>query len=323
MTSRLRFTALAFVFLFAAGQAYGQGYPDRAVRLVVPYPPGGAADVLARLVAIPMGEAIKQPIVIDNKGGAGGNIAAEHVAKSAPDGYTLLFGNVAVFSINPTLYKQVPFDPIKDFAPISLVASVPQILIVHPSLPVNSVSELVQYVKARPGKINYGSGGVGSATQLAVEWLKSMAGIDMVHVPFKGSGPGLAALTAGQVSLMIENMPSALPFVRGGRVRALAVSTAKRSALAEQLPTIAESGFPGYDLSAWFGIQAPAGTPPAIVAQLNQAVVKSVQSPQIRERLATLGADPVTNSPEEFSAFIRSELPKWAKIIKVSGATAE
>ena len=298
-------------------------YPERPIRLVVPYPPGGTADLLARLVGAKLSDALKQSIAVDNRGGAGGNIAAEHVARSAPDGYTLLFGNVAVFSINPALYKTIPFDPIKDFAPVSLVATVPQMLLVHPSLPVNSVAELIQFAKARPGKIDYASGGIGSLTQLSVELLKTAANIDVVHVPFKGSGAALAAIAAGHVSVMIENIPTAMPFVKSGKLRALAVTTSQRSPLADRLPTIAESGFPGYDLSAWFGVQVPAGTSREIVSKLNAEIVRVIQEPETKNRLAGLGADPVTNSPEQFAAFIKSELAKWAKIVKDSGATAD
>ncbi|MGE0875353.1 MAG: Bug family tripartite tricarboxylate transporter substrate binding protein [Burkholderiales bacterium] len=299
-----------------------QSYPDKPVRLVVPYPPGGTADLLARLIGQALGDGLKQPIVVENRGGAGGNIAADYVARSPADGYTLLFGNVAVFSINPTLYKKIPFNPIKDFAPVSLVASVPQMLVVHPSMSVSSVKELVNLARSKPGELNYASGGIGSATQLAVELVKTTAGVNIVHVPFKGSGPALAALAGGQVSMMIENVPTALPFVRDGRLRALAITTAKRSSLVANLPTLAESGFPGYDLSAWFGVQAPAGTPPPIVARLNHEIVAAVQSPQLKERFASLGADPVTNTPEEFAVFIKNELEKWAVIVKQSGATA-
>lgn len=296
-------------------------YPERPIRLVVPYPPGGTADLLARLVGAKLSDALKQPIVVDNRGGAGGNIAAEHVARSKPDGYTLLFGNVAVFSINPTLYKTLPFDPIKDFAPVSLVGKVPQLLLVHPSLPVNSVAEFVQFAKARPGKIDYASGGVGSLTQLSVELLKTAANIYVVHIPYQGSGAALRAIAAGEVSMMIENIPTAMPFVKSGMLRALAVTTSQRSPLADWLPTIAESGFPGYDLSSWFGVLAPAGTSREIVSKLNAEIVRVIQAPETNDRLAGLGADPVTNSPEQFAAFIKSELAKWAKIVKVSGAT--
>jgi len=317
---------LAVVLLsgvFNAAIAPAATYPERPIRLVVPYPPGGTADLLARLVGAKLSDALKQSIAVDNRGGAGGNIAAEHVARSAPDGYTLLFGNVAVFSINPALYKTIPFDPIKDFAPVSLVATVPQMLLVHPSLPVNSVAELIQFAKARPGKIDYASGGIGSLTQLSVELLKTAANIDVVHVPFKGSGAALAAIAAGHVSVMIENIPTAMPFVKSGKLRALAVTTSQRSPLADRLPTIAESGFPGYDLSAWFGVQVPAGTSREIVSKLNAEIVRVIQEPETKNRLAGLGADPVTNSPEQFAAFIKSELAKWAKIVKDSGATAD
>jgi tripartite-type tricarboxylate transporter receptor subunit TctC len=312
-----------FSVLLMGSDAAAQKYPQRPIELVVPYPPGGVADLLARLVSPGLSERLGQPVVVVNKGGAGGNIAAALVKNAPSDGYTLLFGNVAVLAINPTLYKAVPFDPLKDFAPISLVASSAQMLVVHPALPVNSVAELIAYAKERPGKLNYSSGSIGSATHLAMEQLKTMAGFEAVHLPFKGSGPGLAALAAGQTQLMIENIPTALPFVRDGRFRALAVTSVKRSPLVPHLPTIAESGFPGYEITAWFGVQAPAKTLSAIVSQLSRAIATTVQSSEMRERMASMGAEPVTSTPEEFASFIKAEYDKWAKIVRISGATVD
>jgi tripartite-type tricarboxylate transporter receptor subunit TctC len=323
----MRYIIGAIAATFAALQitchAADSAYPSRPIELVVPYPPGGAADLLARLLTARLDEHLGQPVVVVNRGGAGGNIAAQSVAAAAADGYTLLFGNVAVFSINPNLYRKIPFDPIKDFAPISLVAVVPQVLVVHPSVPVKSVAEFVEYAKARPGKLNYASGSYGSATQLSMELLKTRASIDLFHVPYKGSGPALAAISAGQVSAMIENVPTALPFVRDGRLRALAVTSAQRSSMAPDLPTLAESGFPGYEMLAWFGVQAPDGTPPDVVRKLNLAVTKTVRSAEIRERMASLGAEPTANTPQEFAEFIRSELRKWGDIVKRSGAVID
>jgi len=309
--------------LAAPVQAVADAYPTRPVEVLVPYPPGGTADLLARLVSGKLSDQLGQSIVVINRGGAGGNIAARSVATAANDGYTLLFGNVAVFAINPNLYKKVPFDPIRDFAPISLVASVPQMLVVHPSMPVKSLKEFVNYVKSRPGQVNYAAAGHGSATQLAMELLQSLADIQLFRVAYKGSGPALAGIAGGQVSAMFENIPTALPFVRDSRLRALAVTSAKRSSLLPDLPTVAESGFPGFEITAWFGLQAPAGTSVPIVAKLNEAIGTVVRSDDMRERMSRLGAEPVTNTPAEFQRFIKDELAKWGALVKRSGATID
>jgi tripartite-type tricarboxylate transporter receptor subunit TctC len=316
-------TLAALALSFATLGAFAQGYPSAPVKLVVPYPPGGTADLLGRLVSIKLGDALGQQVVVENRGGAGGNIGTEAVAKATPDGHTLLLGNAPVLAINPNLYRKVAFDPLRDFAPIGLVATVPLMLVAHPSFQPTTLAELIAAAKAQPGHIHYASGSSGSTTHLATELLKSMAGIDVVHVPFKGSGPALAALAGGQVPFMIELIPTALPFVRGGRLRGIAVTSTTRSPLAPDLPTFAESGLPGYEVSSWFGIVAPAKTPPAVVSRLSAELLRVVKSADMRERISGLGAEPVGNTPEEFSAHIRAELLKWASVVKAAGATVD
>ena len=302
--------------------AQAQSYPNRPVRLVVPYPPGGTADLLARVVGQSLGSQLGQTVVVENRGGAGGNIATEHVAKSEPDGYTLLMANASVLAINPSLFRSVPFDPLRDFAPISLVAHVPLILVVHPSTPVNSVKELIALAKARPGQLNYAAAGHGSTTHLSMELFKTMAGCDLTTIAYKGSGPALAAITAGEVPVMFELFPTALGFIKSGRLRALAVTSPERSSLMPDLPPVAET-LPGFHVASWFGIVAPARTPKDIVARLNADIVKLVNSADMRGRFASLGAEPQSSTPEEFTKFNVAELEKWAKIVKDSGAKVE
>ena len=295
-------------------------YPERPIRLVVPYPPGGTADVMARLVGLKLGDTWGRSVVVDNRGGAGGNIATEMVARSESDGYTLLLCNAPVLAINPTLYKKVRFDPVKDFAPVGPIAEVPLFLVVHPSLPAKNFSEFFAYVKARSGKINYASGSVGSTTHLAAELFKTMTKVAMNHIPYKGSGPALAAMAAGEVTIMFELMPSAMPFVKAERLRALAVTSSKRSPLMPDLPTIAETGLPGYEVASWFAFCAPAGTPKTVVSKVNADMVSLIKTSEMQGQLLKLGAQPLTMSPGEFGAFIKSEIVKWSKVVKDSGA---
>ena len=295
-------------------------YPERPIRLVVPYPPGGTADVMARLVGLKLGDTWGRSVVVDNRGGAGGNIATEMVARAESDGYTLLLCNAPVLAINPTLYKKVRFDPVKDFAPVGPIAEVPLFLVVHPSLPAKNFSEFFAYVKARSGKINYASGSVGSTTHLAAELFKTMTKVAMNHIPYKGSGPALAAMAAGEVTIMFELMPSAMPFVKAERLRALAVTSSKRSPLMPDLPTIAETGLPGYEVASWFAFCAPAGTPKTVVSKVNADLVSLIKTSEMQGQLLKLGAQPLTMSPGEFGAFIKSEIVKWSKVVKDSGA---
>ncbi len=323
MGALARCAGFAATLMFAAGAAGQSAFPVKPIRFVVPFPAGGPLDIVARAIGQELNKSWGQPVIIDNRPGAGGNIGADAVAKSAPDGHTILMGAVSTHAINPTLYSKLPYDPIRDFAPVTLVTSVPNVLVVHPSVPARTVQDLISIAKARPGQLNFASGSTGSAGHLAGELFKAMAGVDMVHIPYKGAAPAVVDLLAGHVSLMFDNMSSALPNIKSGRVRAIAVTTLKRSPMLPALPTISESGLRGFDISTWFGVFAPAGTAPAIVARLNAEIVRALATPEMRERLAALGAEPVGNKPEEFAAFIREEIPKYAKVIKASGAKAD
>ncbi len=314
-----------FILLFALLSlgVEAQPYPAKPIRFVVPYPAGGPLDTVARLLGQKVSESTRQPVVVDNKPGAGGNIGADAVAKSPADGYTILMGAVATHAINPTLYSSIPYDAIKDFVPVTQVASTPNVLVVNPSVPASTVREFIAYAKANPGKLNFGSGSTGSAGHLAGELFKTMAGVDMTHVPYKGAAPAMTDLIGGQIQLMFDNLASSLAQVRAGKVKALAVTIANRSALAPELPTIAESGLPGFDISTWFGIFVPAGTSREVVERLHAEFVKALAAPEVREKMVNLGAEPVGNKPEEFAAYIRTELDKYARVIKASGARAD
>ena len=303
--------------------ACAQTYPSKPIRYVVPFPAGGPLDIVARALGQELNKSWGQPVIVDNRPGAGGNIGADFVAKSPPDGYTIVMGAVSTHAINVTLYSKLPYDPIKDFAPITLITSVPNVLVVHPSVPARNVKELIALAKARPGALNFASGSTGSAGHLAGELFKTMAHVDMAHIPYKGAAPAVVDLMAGQVSLMFDNLASALPNIKAGRVRALAVTTLRRSPMLPELPTISEAGLRGFDVATWFGVLAPAGTPPEIVSKFNAEIVRILNTPAMKERLAALGAEPVGNKPEEFAAFIKAEIPKYARVIKASGARAD
>ncbi len=303
--------------------AFAQAFPNHAIRLVVPFPAGGTTDILARDVAKQLTETLGQAVVVDNRPGAGGNIGADIVAKAAPDGYTLLMGTVGTHAINPSLYAKMPYDHVKDFTPVVLVAGVPNVLVVNPSVPVNTVADLIKLAKAKPGSINFASSGSGTSIHLSGELFKTMAGVDMTHVPYKGSSPALTDLMGGQVQIMFDNLPSSLPLIKSGKLRAVAVTSLKRAPALPDVPTIAESGLPGFEASSWFGILAPAGTPAPIVARLNAEVNKWLQSPQAKQQLLTQGAEPAGGPPETFVAHIRAETEKWAKVVKASGAKAD
>lgn len=309
--------------VLATATSQAQTYPTRAITLIVPFPAGGTTDILGRFVGQALSAAWNQPVVVENRGGAGGNIGAAAVAKAAPDGYTLLVGTVGTHAINASLYAKMPYDTLKDFAPVTQIASVPNMLVVTPSLPVGSVTELIAYAKANPGKLNMASSGNGTSIHLSGELFKVMTGVDMVHVPYKGSAPALNDLMAGQVQLMFDNMPSALPQVKGGTLKALAVTTATRSPAMPDLPTVAEAGVPGFEASSWFGVFAPAGTPKEIVAKLQTEIARILKSPEMTERLAQQGAVAVGNTPDEFGAYVQSELVKWAGVVKASGARVD
>jgi tripartite-type tricarboxylate transporter receptor subunit TctC len=315
--------ALAALLVAVAPFALADDYPSKPIHFIVPYPAGGPLDTVARLLGQKVAESVHQPVVVENRPGAGGNIGADAVAKSAPDGYTILMGAVATHAINPTLYSNIPYDPVKDFAPVTEVAWTPNVLVVNPGLPVHDVKEFIVYAKAHPGELNFGSGSTGSAGHLAGELFKTMAGVKMVHVPYKGAGPAMQDLIGGQIQLMFDNLASSLGQIRAGKVRALAVTTAKRSSLAPELPTIAESGLPGFDISTWFGIFAPGGTPRPIVDRLHDAFVKALDAPDVQATMKKMGAEPVGNTPEQFAAFIQSEAKKYARVIKASGAKVD
>jgi tripartite-type tricarboxylate transporter receptor subunit TctC len=315
--------ALGALFACIAIGAAAQGYPTRPIRLVVPFPAAGTTDILARAAAQKLTEAFGQAVVVDNRPGAGGNIGSDLVAKSAPDGYTLLMGTVGTHAINPSLYSKMPYDHIKDFVPVVLVAGVPNVLVVNPALPVNSVADLIKLAKDKPGTLNFASSGSGTSIHLSGELFKTMAGVDMMHVPYKGSSPALTDLIGGQVQIMFDNLPSSLPQIKGGKLRAVAVTSMKRAPALPDVPTINESGLPGFEASSWFGILAPAGTPAPIVARINAEVNKWLQSADAREKLLGQGAEAAGGSPEQFAAYIRSETEKWAKVVKASGAKVD
>ena len=311
-------TSLLFLAaaLTAAPAALAQTYPTKTVRMIVAFPPGGTTDILARATAQKLTEAFGQQVVIDNRPGAGGNIGTELVARSPADGYTLLASPGSTLTSNPAVYAKVPFDTVRDFAPVTIIAEVPNVLIVHPSLPVKTVKELIALAKTRPGQLAYASTGAGQSTHLSAELFKQMARVDMIHVPYKGSAPALTDMVAGQVTVMFDNMPSCLPFVKAGRLKAIAVTSTKRSPTTPELPTVAEAALPGFDVTVWFSVLAPANTPRDIVARLNGEIVKALKAPDMRERLSQQGAEPVGNTPEEFSAVIKRDLAKWSKLVK-------
>ena len=297
-----------------------QTYPGKPIRLVVTFPSGGAPDILARLFSEKA--QLGQPVVVDNKPGAGGNIGADFVAKSAGDGYTLVLGTVGTHSINGSLYEKMPYDMVKNFSPVSLIASAPNLLVVNNNVPVKTVPEFVAYLKANPNKLSFGSPGVGTSVHVSGELFKSMTGTQMTHVPYKGRQFAIPDLVGGSIQLMFDNMPSALPMAREGKIRAIAVTTAKRSAAAPEIPTIAES-IPGFEATTWFAMFAPAGTPKPVVDKLNAEVLRVFRLPEVAERLKTLGLEAVLSSPEELSAYQASEIVKWTKVVKESGARAE
>ena len=313
----------AFAALVLALPAAAQPYPSKPIRFVVPYPAGGPLDTVARLLAQKVGESVKQPVVVDNKPGAGGNIGADIVAKSPPDGYTILMGAVATHAINPTLYASIPYDPVRDFTPVTQVASTPNVLVVNPAVPAHDVKGFIAHAKANPGRLNFGSGSTGSAGHLAGELFNAQAGVKMTHVPYKGAAPAMQDLLGGRIELMFDNLASALAQVKAGKVRALAVTTAQRSKLAPDLPTIAESGLPDFDISTWFGVFAPAGVPRDVVERLHAEFTRALAAPDVREKMLALGAEPVGNRPEEFAAYIRREAEKYARVIKASGARVD
>ena len=325
---RIAFAAAALsasgLGLLHAGSAAAQGsWPSKPITIIVPFSAGGTTDILARVVGQSLGTELGQTVIIDNRPGAGGNIGAAAVARAAPDGYTLLMGTVGTHAINEALYKKMPFEPQKDFAPLTRVALVPNVLVVPVALPYKTVSEIIAAAKSQPGKMTYASSGTGTSIHLSGELFKSMTGTDIIHIPYKGSAPAMTDLLGGQVMMMFDNLPSAIQHIRSGKLRAIAVTSGKRAPELPDVPTIAESGVKGFEATSWFGMFAPAGTPPEVVAKLNTAIVKLLGSPEVKKRLSEQGAEPHPEKPEQFAAFIRSEATKWGKVVKESGATVD
>lgn len=315
--------AAAILLLWGAfPQAYGQNYPAKPVRIIAASSPGSGVDIVTRIIAQKLSEQLGQQVIVDNRAGAGGNLGAEIAAKAPPDGYTLFMASPA-HAINTGLYRRLTYDLVRDFAPVTLVTMGQYVIVVHPSLPVKSVKELIALARARPGQLNYASAGNGNATHLAGELFNKLARVNLVHVPYKGSGPALTDLIGGQVQLMFSNLVAAMPHVKSGRLRALAVAGEKRTSAAPELPTVAEAGLPGYAVISWFGVFAPAATPREIVARLNQELVRAMSAPDMHERLAGEGADPATNTPEAFAAFIKAEIAKWTRVIRDANISAE
>jgi len=309
--------------LGAGNEAYGQTYPAKTVRVIVPFAAGSTTDIMGRTVAQKLSERLGQQFIVDNRPGAGGNIGSDVVAKALPDGYTLLVSAASTLAINASLYKNMPYDTATAFAPISLIAMVTNVLVIHPSLPVKSVKELIAFAKARPGQLNFASGGSGGTQHLSGELFKTIAGIDMVHVPYKGSSAAMPDVLGGFVPLIFDGLPQSLPYIKAGRLRALGVTTARRSPALPDVPTIAEAGLPGYEAVAWFGAVAPARTPRDIVTKLNAEIVGILKSADVKDRLASQGADTAPTMPDEFAEFIRKEMLKWAKVVKATGARAD
>jgi tripartite-type tricarboxylate transporter receptor subunit TctC len=298
------------------------GFPDRPLRMIVPFPPGGSVDVVARIAGQKMTEIAGQSIVVDNRGGASGNIGSELAARAPADGYTIMMTTIPLV-VNPSLFSKVPYDVVRDFAPISLIAAAPFVLAVHPSLPAKSVKELVALARARPGQLNYSSAGSGTNLHIAAELFKNLSGTNIVHVPYKGGGPALSALLGGEAQLSFLGVVAVVPHVKSGKMRALALTATKRSAVLPDLPTIAEAGVAGYEFASWYGVLAPAGTPAPRITKLHDILVRSLRSPDLAGRMATEGADIIAGSPQQFAAYLKTELTKWARVVKDSGLRVE
>ena len=318
------FVLAAMLVVFAsAARPQAAAFPSKAIRFVVPFPPGGVTDRMARLLSAHMQESWRTPVVVENRPGASGFIASQAVAGAPPDGHTLLMGNINTHAINASLYPKLPYDPVKDFAPISLLVSVPNLLLVHPSVPANSVQALVALARARPGVLTFASGGSGTSSHMSAELLKSMAGIDIVHIPYKGPGPALQDILSGLVNMYFDTIASTLPQVRAGRLKGLAITSPARSTLAPEIPTVAESGMPGFDVAPWFGALTRAGTPPEIVARLNAEMLRILNLAEVRATLGGQGVTIIASSPEAFAQYIDQEIVRWATVVRETGAKAD
>jgi len=316
----LALMVLSFAAWSIAPGAFAQAFPSKPIKIVVTFPLGGAPDILARLFGGKMQETWGQPVIVDNRPGAGGNIGADYVAKSPADGYTVVMGTVGTHAINASLYSKMPYDPVRDFAPVILVAQTPNLLVVNNNVPAKTVQELISHAKANPGKVFFGSPGIGTSIHVSGELFNTMAGVKTVHVPYKGRQMAIPDLLGGQIQMMFDNMPTAIKLTQGGRVRGLALTSTARHPLAPDLPTLDASGLPGFDVTAWFGFVAPAGTPRPVIDTLNSEMVKALRDPQVTKNLTALGVDIVANTPEEFRAFIALESKKWKDVVEKSGA---
>jgi tripartite-type tricarboxylate transporter receptor subunit TctC len=306
--------------LALASVAHAQNYPTKPIRFIAPFPPGGSTDLLARLISQKLSESVGQQVIVENRGGAGGTIGVELAGKAPPDGYTIVMGHVGTFGANPTLYPKLPYDANRDFAPITVLAIVPNGMVVHPSFPARTAKEFLAIARAKPREILYGSGGSGSATHLAIVYLELAAKIELVHIPYKGAGPAIIDLIAGQTSMTVTGMPALMPHIKSGKLRPIGVATAKRLAVLPEVPTIAESGVPGFEANQWYGVLTQAAVPRDIVMKLNAEIVKILARPDVKKRLADDGAEPVGNTPEQFAAHIKTEIARWAPVVKASGA---
>ncbi|TMH54501.1 MAG: tripartite tricarboxylate transporter substrate binding protein [Betaproteobacteria bacterium] len=320
-TMRNAFAGL--VLALVAGAVVAQQWPSKPIKWVVPFAPGGTTDILARTIGEKLSVTLGQPIIVDNKPGAGGGVGADQVAKSPADGYTIMGGTISTHAINASLYSNLPYDPVRDFAPITLIVRVPNMLVVNPELPAKDVRELIALLKASPGKYSFASSGNGTSQHLSGELFKTMTGVEMQHIPYRGSPPALADVVGGQVAMTFDNITTAWPLVKGGKLRALAVTTAKRSPIAPDVPTLAESGLPGYEIGSWQGVFAPAGVSTEIVKRLNTEIVRIINAPDVRQKLVDMGAEPAPNTPEEFAAMVKAEVAKWADVVRKSGAKVD
>jgi tripartite-type tricarboxylate transporter receptor subunit TctC len=320
--NRMRIVATLAVLALALPAA-AQQYPTKPIRLVVPFAPGGSSEIISRVVAQKLSEALGHQVVVENRPGGAGNIAMEQVARSEPDGYTLILGHIGTLAVNPAMFPKLPYDPNRDFAPISLMAAVPNVIVVNPSVPAKTLQEFAALAKKRPGTINYGSAGTGSSGHLAMEYFKQVAQIDLVHVPYKGTGPMLADLLGGQTEATFTGVPPLLPHIKQGKLRALAVGSAKRTDALPDVPTVAESGYAGFETSQWYGLLAPAKTPKAVVDKLSAEVAKALRQPDVVQRLAADSATPIGSTPEEFAAYIRKEQERWGRVVKTANIKAE
>ena len=315
--------ALVMFSALVAPQAFGADYPGKAIRFIVPFPPGGGTDIGTRIIAMKMSERFGQQVIVDNRGGAAGIIGTEFVAKAAPDGYTIMMGNIGTHAINVSLYAKLPYDPVRDFIPVTQAAGLPLFVLTHPSLPVKNVKELITLAKAQPGKLNYSSSGAGGSMHVAAELFQSMAQVKLIHVPYKGGGPAVVDLLAGQVPLSFATVLETSQHVKAGRLRALAVTSAKRAVAAPDIPTVAEAALPGYESISWLGVFAPAGTPREVIAVLNTEIVKILQQPDVKQRLLEQGGEPIGNTQEQFAVVLKSDIAKYAKIMRESGTKVE